>query len=85
MPGEDIDVRRARRPLPSVGAFWQFEVEHVGVGHDLARVPETVLLGEPVGICLSLWHTRHPMFGAVLDMMIERAFLVLIRDSREIF
>ena len=66
VPEKDVDVGRARRPLPPVGVPRQFEVEHVGVGQDLARIPETVLVGEPVGLCLSLWNTRHPMFRAVL-------------------
>ena len=47
-----------------VGIFWQFEVENVGVWDDLARVPESVLLGEPVGVALALGHARHPVLGA---------------------
>ena len=73
---QDVDVGSARRPLPPpVGGFRQFEVEHVGVGQDLARVPQTVILGEPVRLCLSLRYTRHPMFRAVLAAVIDRAFL----------
>ena len=76
VPEQNVDVGSARRPLPPlVGGFRQFEVKHVGVGQDLARVPQTVFLGEPVRLCLSLWYTRHPMFRAVLAAIIDRASL----------
>ena len=76
---QDVDVCGARRPLlppPPVGVSRQFEVEHIGVGQDLARVPQAVLLGQPVRLRLSLRDARHPMFRAALAANMVRAILI---------